>query len=399
MCVYFWNSDPKKTRRTYSSAMKFVCRCIVLVFLSAFFLADGKPIFDGKIRTQEDGTRSAFLTPPFKSNHASTLEQLPDGSLALAWFSGEAEEADRCSIVFSTLSKDSDRWENATVLSVQEGYSDQNPVLFYDSSASLLRLYHSHAPAKSGESESVIFELNSSDLGATWTDPSIFLGGTFPGAFPRNRIIYADDGGLLFPIYNAKDQYSIIDRSTIDRRRWDALKVEDSKDLVQPTMIRLNDNRTLRAWFRDRRSEHIYTATSIDDGRTFTSPKPSGLPNPNSGIEANVLSVTDRTLAEDETAVVLVFNNYNEKNKTKYGRTPLNVALSYDGGVTWPHIRALQKTNDGEAAGASVEFSYPSVLQTADGIIHISYTYDRDTIKYRQITEQWIRNDDEKHLS
>ena len=65
----------------------------------------------------------------------------------------------------------------------------RSTMLRSSSSASLLRLYHSHAPAKSGESESVIFELNSSDLGATWTDPSIFLGGTFPGAFPRNRII------------------------------------------------------------------------------------------------------------------------------------------------------------------------------------------------------------------
>jgi predicted neuraminidase len=95
--------------------------------------------------------------------------------------------------------------------------------------------------------------------------------------------------------------------------------------------------------------------------------------------------------------VVMIFNNYNQKNKTKYGRTPLNVALSDDGGLTWPYIRPLQITNDGQKEGPHVEFSYPSVLRTYnDGLIHITYTYDRNTIKYRKITEEWIRQSIDK---
>ena len=46
-------------------------------------------IFDGKVRPEKDGSKAAFMIPPYKSNHASTIEVLPDGTLAAAWFSGD----------------------------------------------------------------------------------------------------------------------------------------------------------------------------------------------------------------------------------------------------------------------------------------------------------------------
>lgn len=237
----------------------------------------------------------------------------------------------------------------------------------------------------------MIYELSSADGGATWSTPTKSKAASFPGAFPRNRIIPALDGGLLFPIYNAgkdnpfKANFAIIERSSTDagRKAWTEHDIKGSADLVQPTVVRL-PNGSLRAWFRDRRSEAIYTATSTDDAMTWTAPKHSGLPNPNSGIEANILP---------NGHVVMVFNDYNSKNATKYGRTPLDIGLSLDGGRTWPYIRPLQVTNDGEKA-SHVEFSYPSVLSTTDNAnktqIHVTYTYDRDCIKYRQLTEDWI---------
>lgn len=39
-----------------------------------------------------------------------------------------------------------------------------------------------------------------------------------------------------------------------------------------------------------------------------------------------------------------------------------------------------------------VEYSYPSVLQTSDGYIHVTYTYNRETIKYVKFMESWIYN-------
>lgn len=72
-------------------------------------------------------------------------------------------------------------------------------------------------------------------------------------------------------------------------------------------------------------------------------------------------------------------------NPTNQGRVPLRVSLSMDGGVTWPYSRDIEAS-----IVTSQEFSYPSLLQTPDNYIHISYTYDRLTIKYVKFMESWI---------
>ena len=53
-----------------------------------------------------------------------------DGSFGLAWFSGKGEGLNRCSIVFATLPNGTDTWTDAITVSVHDGYSDQNPVLY-----------------------------------------------------------------------------------------------------------------------------------------------------------------------------------------------------------------------------------------------------------------------------
>jgi predicted neuraminidase len=347
--------------------------------------APAPPAFDGVVRAQKDGTSAAYLIPPYKQNHASTIEQLPDGTIAVAWFSGEKEEADGCAIVFATLSAGSKQFTKAATLSERDGYSNQNPVLFYDIKTSILHLYHSQAPAKSGESKSTIQELTSTDNGKTWTKPKTLF--DFPGAFPRNRIIPSLDGGLLFPIYNAgkdnieHDNYAIIEKSNAAHTNWTQIDIKNSQGKVQPTCVRLN-NKNVRCWFRDRAAGFIYMSESTDDAATWSKPTKTELPNPNVGIEANVLTSGN---------IVMVFNNYNKSTEGSHGRTPLNVAISKDNGTSW-QLKDLQVHDDDKStAEGHLEYSYPSVLQTSsDGNIHITYTYDRNTIKYRRVTEEWI---------
>lgn len=56
------------------------------------------------------------------------------------------------------------------------------------------------------------------------------------------------------------------------------------------------------------------------------------------------------------------------------GRFKLNVAQSMDG-RKWKDLVILED-------GTKEEYSYPAIIRSADGKIHISYTFDRKNIKY-----------------
>ena len=61
-------------------------------------------------------------------------------------------------------------------------------------------------------------------------------------------------------------------------------------------------------------------------------------------------------------------------NTWETGRNKLDVYYSEDG-KNWKDIFQLEDHEEGE-------FSYPDILQTRDGLVHISYTYNRIKIKH-----------------
>jgi predicted neuraminidase len=87
---------------------------------------------------------------------------------------------------------------------------------------------------------------------------------------------------------------------------------------------------------------------------------PTSLPNPNSGIDAVTLK---------DGKYLLVYNHLIS------GRNMLNVSVSEDG-INWNAAVLLE--NDLK----ETEFSYPAVIQTKDGMVHITYTYNRKLIKH-----------------
>eukprot|EP00039_Didymoeca_costata_P000947 m.48256 g.48256 ORF g.48256 m.48256 type:complete len:373 (-) comp10560_c1_seq2:94-1212(-) len=342
------------------------------------------PPFDGVVRPDSDGSMVAYMIPPYLSNHASTLEKLPDGTLVAAWFSGEKEEASGCAIVFSRLLPNSKGWTAAATLSKRDNYSNQNPVLFYDNTTSILHLFHSQAPAMSGESKAQIWHLQSNTSGETWTKPQPYF--TEAGDFPRNRIIRRADGTILFPFYSQGEGHpndSVMavsqGKSIAGAGDWKEYEVAGSNDLVQPTVVRNpKDESELVVFFRDRKAEHIYRATSHDEGKTWSTPKATKLPNNNAGIEAFPLKSSKQ--------IIIAFNPQTS------GRDPLAVALSDDGGETFPKQRLVQHGNSPAVPmfHNSNEFSYPTILQTDDGVVHMMYTYDRLTIKYKSFNVSWV---------
>ena len=80
-----------------------------------------------------------------------------------------------------------------------------------------------------------------------------------------------------------------------------------------------------------------------------------------------------------------MFNNLSGDG-TRY---PLSIALSCDGGQTFPFVRDLES---GEARDYTPgEFSYPAAAQDpSTGVLHLSYTWRRETIKHVAVDVAWL---------
>ena len=94
----------------------------------------------------------------------------------------------------------------------------------------------------------------------------------------------------------------------------------------------------------------------------------TGLPNPNSGIDAV-------TLADGRHLLV-----YNPTSTNWGDRVPLTLAVSNDC-MKWDDVFELESVKNPETS-ADEEYSYPAIIQTNDGMVHIVYTWNRKTVKY-----------------
>jgi predicted neuraminidase len=139
-------------------------------------------------------------------------------------------------------------------------------------------------------------------------------------------------------------------------QRTSALHTADEWGLIQPTLLK-HPRERVQILCRSQQGR-IVQMWSSDRGATWSSPEPIDLPNPNSGIDAVTLS---------DGRHLLVYNH------TEQGRSPLNIALSEDG-QTWARILTLE-----DEPG---EFSYPAVIQTAQGTVEIVYTWNRRRIRH-----------------
>ena len=91
----------------------------------------------------------------------------------------------------------------------------------------------------------------------------------------------------------------------------------------------------------------------------------TNLPNPNSGIE--VVTLQDGRH--------LMIYNHLGSGTTGWGRRGLlNLAISADG-LQWKKVAVLEQEE-------KQEFSYPAIIQTKDGMVHMTYTWKRQRIKH-----------------
>ncbi len=302
-------------------------------------------------------TEFIFETAPFASCHASTIAETRGGLIA-AWFGGTSEGRPDVGIWISR--REGTAW--SPPIEVATGAQPDgsrlpcwNPVLHQAGKGDLLLFY------KVGPSPSRWWGMmmTSPDGGKTWKAPRRLPEGILGPV--KNHPLALDDGTILCGSSTEDGGWRVHFERTSDRgASWEkTAPINDGREagLIQPALLRLADA-SIAALMRSMKGR-IYVSRSDDAGRTWTPPAPTELPNPNSGIDAVTLR---------DGRHVLVYN------PLERGRDRLSVAVSADA-VHWTTALALE-------AEPGQEFSYPAVIQAADGTVHITYTWKRRRIKH-----------------
>ncbi|WP_326794168.1 exo-alpha-sialidase [Streptomyces sp. NBC_01808] len=351
------------------------------------------PRFDGVVRrSPTDPALGEALLPVLHpgDSHAANLLELDDGDLLCTWFNGPQEGDPGTGVVVSRLAAGDTRWSEPEVLAADPERSEQNPVLARDAAGTVWLFHPSNTPHDQKTARLVI--RTSADRGRTWSPPRTLMEG--PGIFVRNPPLVLTDGSWLLPAYwcRPEGEHSVAMISEDGGTTWRGHDLPDSDHLVQMTAVQRDDG-SLFAMFRSRAADRIHSSESFDLGRTWRPLTKTELPNNNSAVQlvrlasgALALVYNDASLERDQFRWV----GEGAGRRKKAVRTPLTVALSDDGGLTWPYRRDVQ-TADEEYRDNELGYSYPSILQTRDGRLHLAYSFLRKTIKYVRLDEAWIR--------
>ena len=353
--------------------------------------------------------------------HSSSIIELPKGDLLCCWFEGSGERtANDVVIMGARYSMRDLEWGKPFLMADTPGHPDCNPTLFIDEDnrlhlfwivvqanrweTSVLKSRVSSSYQNSGSpewewqdvillkpgeefAETIIDQFMESDkLGLAWGEYApryesmIYEAAKDPkkretGWMTRTHPIQIPNGRILLPLYSDGFNLSLIAISDDMGETWRPGLPIVGRGNVQPSIVRKTDG-TLLAYMRDNGDEpgRIMKSISMNDGYEWTRATDTDLANPGTSVEALVL---------ENGNWIIVYNDIEN------GRYSLAISLSDDEGETWKWTRHLEQKAEGEGS-----FSYPSVIQTRDGLIHISYSFhlpEHKTIKHVAFSAEWTK--------
>ncbi len=364
---------------------------VVLLFVTVLTARAADETWTMQDLLSQPGVISAeyiFDDAPFPQCHASTIARTPTGLVA-AWFGGTHEKNPDVGIWVSRklLAGWTRPVEVANGIQYERTdgevhrYPCWNPVLFQapgplfpldedqDEAGPLLLFY------KCGPDPDSWWGLlmSSDDGGATWSLPRRLPEG-IDGPV-KNKPVLMDDGTLVCPSSTENDGWRLHMEFTSDLgktwTRTPPLNDDPPKGGIQPSVLFHRPAKPggpvrWQLIARDHNKDgNLWTSWSEDQGKTWSELTSTGLPNPSAGTDAVTL---------DDGRQLLVYNHTHGRGPNiGQSRTVLNVAVS-DDGVDWQAALVLERANG--------EYSYPAVIQTCDGLVHITYTWNRQRIKH-----------------
>lgn len=302
---------------------------------------------------------------PFPSCHASTIVETAPGEFLAAWFGGAAEGRPDVAIWGSRLREG--KWSEPFELAREPNIATYNPVLFFTRDG-VLWLYYNFGPSPQTWTAA---RISSRDRGRTWSAIEHLPAGLYGPI--KNKPLVLENGTIVSgtSVESYRSWACWVERSSDHGRTWTrigpiampppagaAAAAVRTSGIIQPAIVPLGGRR-LRMFVRATSDiGRICYSDSGDLGLTWSAPRPTSLPNPNSGIDAVALR---------DGRVVMIYNH------TEKGRSPLNAAVSRDG-ENWRMFATLESEPG--------EFSYPAVIQSESGDVHVTYTWNRRRIRH-----------------
>ena len=308
-----------------------------------------------------------FEKSSFPESHAATIAETPKG-LITAWFGGTKERNPDVGIWVSRHI--GDKW--TAPVEVANGiindtlrYACWNPVLYQVPNGELLLFYKVGPNVAKWKG----YLVSSGNHGVTWSKPRALPDG-FLGPV-KNKPVLLPGGALLCASSTEGNGWKVHFEITRDfGKTWQKIgPINDGKTInaIQPSVL-FHKNGDLQILCRSQ-NRSIAESWSSDQGKTWSAMRLTNMPNNNSGTDAVTLR---------DGRQLLVYNHVKTPEGEKKGaRTPLNLAVSKDG-KTWDAALVLEDS-------PISQYSYPSVIQSSDGMVHVVYTWRRQRIKYVKI--------------
>jgi len=392
---------------------------IFLLIISTFLF--GKMVAQPATEKAPEVFQTLIFPLQPQHTHGSSIVSLPNGDVLAAWFQGSGERtADDVKIMGARLKKGARVWSAPFVMADTYGLPDCNPVLFLNNrnklflvwiavqahkwECSLLRYRTSVnyetvgapvwnwqdnillAPNDSFETETTVkfkqLTKNTSGSGsyAPRYDDMIIeaskdLAKRSTGWMTRIKPLMLADGRILLPLYSDGFNMSMVAISADDGDTWHASLPIVGRGNVQPALVQKR-NGNIMAYMRDNGDapSRVQTGESADYGYSWSAAQKTNIPN-EASVELLVLKDGRWAFVGDD---------------EDDGRYRLSLYLSDDEGQTWKWKSTLE--NDQKRNG---RFSYPCLIQTADGLLHISYSYsvgkEEESIKYVVVDPKAIK--------
>jgi len=310
---------------------------------------------------------------------ANVIEKL-DGGLFATWFGGSREGGKDVVLWGADYSASEHSWSNPRhIVGPKETQSALGRYIKTVGNSVLVRGEHDElwlyyvSVSVGGWAGSSLNQMLSHDEGKTWSAPERLITSPFFNISTLNKsaAIHYSDGSIGLPVYHEFiGKFAELLRLDNTGQVLHKIRITHARHSIQPLILPLDSQQAV-ALMRDTGAApgHVLLSRTADAGQHWSADEKLQLPNPDSAVAG---------LRRPDGSLLLVFND------TVSGRSSLALAVSRDQGQSWNIVQHFERDSEGKG-----EFSYPYLIRTRNGTMHLLYTWNRKRVRHISFNDQW----------